>query len=83
MRETEFYIIRHSETLLNNLGRAQGWIDSPLTDNGTQTAYLLKETLSGISFSAAYSSDFKCAIGVANCETFEFELSKPIFSLCG
>lgn len=65
MRETEFYIIRHSETLLNNLGRAQGWVDSPLTDNGTRTAYLLKETLSGISFSAAYSSDFKRAYDTA------------------
>lgn len=65
MGETEFYIIRHSETLLNRLGRAQGWVDSPLTDNGTRTAYFLKKALSGISFSAAYSSDFKRAYDTA------------------
>ncbi len=29
-----FYIIRHGETLLNSLNRAQGWSDSPLTGNG-------------------------------------------------
>ena len=27
-----FYIVRHGETLLNSLNRAQGWSDSPLTD---------------------------------------------------
>lgn len=65
VRKTEFYIIRHSETLLNSLGRAQGWVDSPLTDNGIQTAYLLKKALGNISFSAAYSSDFKRAYDTA------------------
>ena len=33
-----FYIIRHGETLLNSLNRAQGWSDSPLTGNGEKTA---------------------------------------------
>ena len=35
---TTFYVVRHGETLLNSIGRAQGWSDSPLTDNGKRTA---------------------------------------------
>lgn len=52
-----FYIIRHGETLLNNLNRAQGWSDSPLTDNGKRTARELGIKLKDIIFSAAYTSD--------------------------
>ncbi|MDR1877109.1 MAG: phosphoglycerate mutase family protein [Flavobacteriaceae bacterium] len=26
-----FYIVRHGKTILNTLGRVQGWSDSPLT----------------------------------------------------
>lgn len=52
-----FYIIRHGETLLNSLNRAQGWSDSPLTDNGKRTARELGIKLKDITFSAAYTSD--------------------------
>lgn len=31
-----FYIVRHAQTLLNSLDRAQGWADSPLTEAGRQ-----------------------------------------------
>ncbi len=31
-----FYIVRHGQTLLNSLDRAQGWADSPLTEAGKQ-----------------------------------------------
>ena len=54
---TTFYVVRHGETLLNRLGRAQGWSDSPLTDNGKRTAAELGAELKGIIFSAAYTSD--------------------------
>lgn len=54
---TSFYVIRHGETLLNRLGRAQGWSDSPLTDRGRKTAMELGERLKGITFQAAYTSD--------------------------
>ena len=33
-----FYIVRHGQTLLNSLDRAQGWSDSPLTEAGKQMA---------------------------------------------
>ncbi len=29
-----YYIARHEETLLDGLGRVQGWSNSPLTNNG-------------------------------------------------
>ena len=54
---TTFYVVRHGETLLNSIGRAQGWSDSPLTDNGKRTAAELGAELNGIIFNAAYTSD--------------------------
>lgn len=52
-----FYIVRHGQTLLNSLNRAQGWADSPLTELGTQSAFDLGIKLKNIDFIAAYSSD--------------------------
>lgn len=52
-----FYIIRHGQTLLNQLDRAQGWTDSPLTTLGEQAARELGKTLSSVIFQAAYTSD--------------------------
>ena len=52
-----FYIVRHGQTLLNQLDRAQGWADSPLTASGKQAAKELGKALSSITFQAAYTSD--------------------------
>lgn len=52
-----FYIVRHGQTLLNQLDRAQGWADSPLTTSGKQAAKELGKALSSITFQAAYTSD--------------------------
>lgn len=52
-----FYIVRHGETLLNSLGRAQGWSDSPLTDDGKKTAMELGAEIKGTVFRAAFASD--------------------------
>ena len=52
-----FYIVRHGQTLLNQLDRAQGWADSPLTASGRQTAKELGKALSSITFQAVYTSD--------------------------
>ena len=52
-----FYIVRHGQTLLNQLDRAQGWADSPLTALGEQTAKELGQELSSVIFQAAYTSD--------------------------
>lgn len=52
-----FYIVRHGQTLLNQLDRAQGWADSPLTALGEQAAKELGKNLSSVKFQAAYTSD--------------------------
>lgn len=52
-----FYIVRHGQTLLNCLDRAQGWSDSPLTDSGKQAAIDLGNKLKEINFNAVYTSD--------------------------
>lgn len=52
-----FYIVRHGETLLNRLGRAQGWSDSPLTTQGVDDAKELGGILKDVCFSSAYCSD--------------------------
>lgn len=65
MAEVEFYIIRHGETLLNKLRKAQGLTDSPLTAYGIQSAVKLKQALCNIKFFAAYSSDLSRAYNTA------------------
>jgi probable phosphoglycerate mutase len=53
------YLTRHGETMLNALGRVQGWSDSPLTEDGRAVAEHLGAGLAeaGVDFEAAYSAD--------------------------
>ena len=60
-----FYIVRHGQTLLNQLDRAQGWADSPLTASGKQAAKELGKALSSVAFQAAYTSDTNRAFHTA------------------
>ncbi len=60
-----FYIVRHGQTLLNSLDRAQGWADSPLTEAGKQMAADVGQKLKGIDFDAVYTSDMLRAVQTA------------------
>lgn len=60
-----FYLIRHGQTLLNRLERAQGWADSPLTAAGKQAAADLGQTLKAVEFAAVYTSDMLRAVQTA------------------
>ena len=60
-----FYIVRHGQTLLNSIDRAQGWTDSPLTDAGKQTAVELGHKLKDIDFNAVYARDTLRAVQTA------------------
>lgn len=53
---TTFYLVRHGETVWNKEHRLQGWLDSPLSENGILHAKKLGEQLKNIPFTAAYSS---------------------------
>ena len=60
-----FYIVRHGQTLLNSLDRAQGWSDSPLTEAGKQMAADIGKKLKRIEFDAVYASDMLRAVQTA------------------
>lgn len=60
-----FYICRHGQTVFNKQGRLQGQIDSPLTDEGQNTAKALGERLQSLSFELVYVSDLGRALQTA------------------
>lgn len=60
-----FYIVRHGQTLLNSLDRAQGWADSPLTDAVREMAVDLGHRLREMDFDTAYTSDMLRAVQTA------------------
>ncbi len=50
------YVVRHGQTKWNVERRFQGWLDSPLTENGVKCAADLRDQLSHIQFDACYAS---------------------------
>ena len=52
----KIYITRHSKTIWNQEKRLQGRNDSPLTQEGIENAYALKDYISDISFDKVYTS---------------------------
>lgn len=61
-----FYFIRHGETTFNKAGIAQGWVDSPLTEEGIAQAKKLGKGMEDIDFTAAYTSISERAYDTAN-----------------
>ena len=57
-----FYIVRHGQTLLNSLDRAQG---ESLTEAGKQMAADIGQKLKGVDFDAVYTSDMLRAVQTA------------------
>lgn len=53
-----FYLMRHGETLFNQLNKIQGWCDSPLTERGIAQAKIAGTYFeqNNITLNAAYSS---------------------------
>lgn len=64
MTKTKLYIARHGKTMFNTLGRAQGWSDTPLTQEGERGIQELGIGLkkAGLYFDQAVSSDSGRAI---------------------
>lgn len=62
-------LVRHGETLFNQLGLTQGWCDSPLTEKGIGQGRRAKENLADIPIDEAYSSPSERA-----CDTAEIIL---------
>ena len=55
--DVNLYVTRHGKTMFNNVHRAQGWSDTPLTKPGIEVAEQLGRGLKDVNFIAAYSSD--------------------------
>lgn len=61
-----FYFIRHGETTFNKAELTQGWVDSPLTEEGITMAKRLGEGLKDVEFTSAYTSISERAYDTAN-----------------
>ena len=62
---TELVVARHGETVRNQTGVMQGWLDSPLSELGLAQAAAMAEALAGERFDALYSSDLGRAMQTA------------------
>ena len=65
----KLYLMRHAETLFNQLHRIQGWCDSPLTENGIAQAKNASKYFQDITIDHAYSSTSERC-----CDTLELAL---------
>lgn len=52
----KLYMVRHGQTLFNELHMTQGWCDSPLTELGKRQADEAGRSLRNVDFSAVYTS---------------------------
>lgn len=62
MTEVTIDIVRHGETYLNTLGRAQGWIDIELNEHGLEQASATGKALANTYYNYIVSSDLKRAV---------------------
>ena len=73
---TEVYLVRHGETMFNQLNKVQGWADSPLTVKGIDDLKVTAHKLSQVHFDKMYSSDLKRAIDTVHLIADANEVSK-------
>ena len=59
---TKFIIVRHGETVANKEHILQGWMESPLSENGILQAKSVANYLRDAAFSVAYTSDLSRAV---------------------
>lgn len=62
MTEIKLDIVRHGQTFLNTLNRAQGWIDFDLNEHGREQAAATGEALKNRHYNLVVSSDLKRAM---------------------
>lgn len=70
------YFTRHGETEWNKADKIQGWLDSPLTENGVEMGKNLSEIAKDIKFDSIYSSDLGRAYNTAKLIVPEREIIK-------
>lgn len=60
---TRLFLVRHGQSVFNQEGRSQGWLDSPLTDRGKAEALVVRKWFEDhhLHFACGYSSDLSRA----------------------
>ena len=76
---TDFVIVRHGETSYNEKRIIQGWMDTPLNENGYQQAMATARALQNEHFDEAWFSDLQRAAETAR-KILEFHPETPRFS---
>ena len=61
-----FHYVRHGKTLFNEIGRMQGYCDSPLTQDGISQAYEAREALKEVDLKRAYTSTSERCVDTAH-----------------
>lgn len=74
----DLYLMRHGETLFNQLHKIQGWCDSPLTETGIEQAKQAGELLKDIPFDHYY-----CSTAERCSDTLENITDKPYIRIKG
>ena len=64
-KKLTLYLVRHGETIMNMMDKAQGWADGVLTEKGVTGAVNMGKGLRNIKFESVYSSDLKRASDTA------------------
>ena len=64
-KATELIVVRHGETVWNEIGKQQGWVDTELSELGRTQAQAIADALAGVHFDALYSSDLGRAMQTA------------------
>ena len=66
MKQTDFYYVRHGQTVFNLQHRLQGMCDSPLTAKGIKDAYRAELALRKIPFDRAFCSSSERCVDTAS-----------------
>jgi broad specificity phosphatase PhoE len=81
----EIFLIRHCQSIGNRDRKIQGWLDSPLTEEGREAARKLAGRLAGSGIGIIYSSTLRRALETArvlgealDCPVREIELLREI-----
>jgi len=71
---TKIILVRHGQTLWNNIGKYQGHTDVPLSKTGIEQASKVAKRLKNDKITAIYSSDLKRAKQTAEIIALEHNL---------
>ena len=72
------YVVRHGETALNLESRLQGWLDTPLNENGVLVARLTGKALRDVRFDRVISSPLERAAETARLILEENDCPVPV-----